>query len=288
MIEQAEQDSQVYLNGEFLRLADAKVSVLDRGFIFGDGIYEVVPVYEGRPFRMDEHLARLARSLAALRIADPLSGAQWVELVTRLAADSPQPTCLVYIQVTRGVARRDHGFPVTPVTPTVFAMVNRFTPPSAQQRERGLGAITIPDERWLHCEIKSISLLGNVLAKQQAVEAGVAEAIQFRDDWLTEGASANVWVVVDGVLLAPPRNHLILEGIRYALMLELADSAGIPVQMRQVSRAEVEAASEVMITSASKEVTAIVELDGRPVGSGRPGPVYDALRKGYDARIAAL
>lgn len=285
MFEGVDVASQVYLNGAFLRLDEAQVSVLDRGFIFGDGVYEVVPVYAGKPFRMDEHLARLGRSLAALRIASPLDDRQWRELVTTLAKDA---TCSVYIQVTRGVARRDHAFPKHPVEPTVFAMSTPFTPPGKGVRDEGLTAIGIVDERWLHCEIKSISLLGNVLAKQEAVEAGVDEAIQFRDGWLTEGASTNVWVVIDDTLLAPPRTNLILEGIRYGLMLSLAEEQGIPVVMRPISRAEVECADELMLTSASKEVLPVVRLDGQNVGGGQPGPVYARLRKAYDERIAAL
>jgi len=288
MIDSRDADNQVYLNGAFTRLADAKVSVLDRGFIFGDGIYEVVPVYEGRAFRMAEHLARLGRSLAALRIAPPLTVAQWEALVAELVARSAEKTCLIYIQVTRGVARRDHAFPAQTPTPTVFAMATAFAPPNATQREQGLSAISIEDERWLHCEIKSVSLLGNVLAKQQAVDAGVFEAIQFRHDRLTEGSSTNVWVVKDGVLLAPPRDNLILEGIRYSFVLTLAQELGIDVQVRAITRAEVAQADELMITSASKEIVPIVQLDDKPVGSGKPGPVYAALRAGYDARIAAL
>jgi len=288
MIDFMDADNQVYLNGEFTRLADAKVSVLDRGFIFGDGVYEVVPVYEARPFRMAEHLARLGRSLASLRIAAPHTTEQWEALVAELIARSPVKTCLIYIQVTRGVARRDHAFPTEPVTPTVFAMASAFAPPNAAQREQGLSAICIDDERWLHCEIKSVSLLGNVLAKQQAVDAGVFEAIQFRGDQLTEGSSTNVWVVKDGVLLAPPRDNLILEGIRYGFLLTLAQELGIKVDMRAISRQEVADADELMITSASKEIVPIVRLDDKPVGSGKPGPVYAALRAGYDARIAAL
>lgn len=288
MIDIPDPNNQVYLNGAYTRLADAKVSVLDRGFIFGDGIYEVVPIYNGRAFRMAEHLARLARSLAAVRIAAPLSVAQWEALVAELVARSAAKTCLIYIQVTRGVARRDHAFPVQAPEPTVFSMATPFTPPDARQREQGLSAISIEDERWLHCDIKSVSLLGNVLAKQQAVDAGVFEAIQFRDDQLTEGSSTNVWLVKNGVLLAPPRSNLILEGVRYSFMLTLAQELGIEVDVRPITRQQVAEACELMITSASKEIVPIVRLDDRPVGSGKPGPVYAALRAGYDARITAL
>jgi len=281
-------ESQVYLNGEFLRVDEAKVSVLDRGFIFGDGIYEVVPVYQGNAFRMAEHLNRLDRSLAALRIAQPFGREGWVNLIEQLLARTNLDTCIVYLQVTRGVAKRDHQFPATPVTPTVFGMISAWSPPSAGQRTQGLTAISIPDERWLHCEIKSVSLLGNVLAKQQAVDAEADEVVQFRDGYLTEGSSTNIWVVSGGKLLAPPKNNLILEGIRYGLMGELAAEAGIPFEARRITQAEVESADELMLSSATKEVLAIVSLDGKPVGSGKPGPVFQQLRAGYDARIAAL
>ncbi len=284
-------DSQAYLNGEFVRLQDAKISVLDRGFIFGDGIYEVVPVYEGRPFRLDEHLARLARSLDKVRIASPYDRDGWTALVRGLIERSATPSCMVYMQITRGVAKRDHGFPADAVTPTVFGMVSPFTRPTASARENGLAMISIPDERWLHCDIKSVSLLGNVLAKQAAVDAGVDEVIQFRDGLLTEAASANIWVVSDGRLIAPRRDHRILEGIRYSLLAELAQEAGVPFDMRDVPRAEVETADELMISSAAREVLPITSLDGRPVGNGhpgKPGPVYARLRARYDARIAAL
>ncbi|WP_454692299.1 D-amino acid aminotransferase [Achromobacter aloeverae] len=281
-------DSQAYLNGEFVRLQDAKISVLDRGFIFGDGIYEVVPAYEGRPFRLQEHLARLARSLEKVRIASPFDRDGWAGLVRELIARSATPSCVVYLQVTRGVARRDHGFPGEAVTPTVFGMVSPFTRPTADARENGQSLISIPDERWLHCDIKSVSLLGNVLAKQAAVDAGADEVVQFRDGLLTEAASANIWVVSGGRLIGPPRDHRILEGIRYGLMAELAEEAGVPFEMRDVPRAEVEAADELLISSAAREVLPITRLDGRPVGNGKPGPVYAKLRAGYDARIAAL
>jgi len=278
----------VYLNGDIVPVEDAKISVLDRGFIFGDGIYDVVPVYGGKPFRMDEHLSRLLRCLAQIRIESPFDKAGWAALVHRLIEVGPKPDCSVYLQVTRGAAKRDHAFPLTPVAPTVFGIANPFVRPTAEMREHGITAVSITDERWLHCDIKSISMLGNVLAKQQAVDAGVREVVQFRDGFLTEGASCNVWVVRDGKLHAPPRNHLILEGIRYGLLAELAEEAGIAFEARALSREDVKGADELLMTSAGLEVVPLVTLDGQPVGSGRPGPVYAKLRAGYDARIAAL
>jgi D-alanine transaminase len=286
MIPDVDNDSIVYLNGEYLRLADAKISVLDRGFIFGDGIYDVVPAYNGKAFRMDGHLARLERSLAAIDIQVDLTREDWRALVLGMLERSGLGDCMVYLQVTRGVAKRDHAFPAN-TKPTVFCMVSPFVRPDAA-RDDGLSAVGIDDVRWLRCEIKSVSLLGNVLAKQHAVDAGVDEVLQFRDGYLSEGASCNIWLVKNGVLLAPPRSNLILEGIRYGLLEELAEQAGIEFNARPISRQEVDEADELMLTSATKEVLPIVTYNGKPVGSGKPGPVYAALRKGYDQAIAEL
>ena len=281
-------DPTVYLNGAYGPLSEAKISVLDRGFIFGDGIYEVVPVYHRKPFRMAQHLARLARSLAKLDIQSPYSTAQWETLVQNLIEHSPETTCMVYLQITRGVAKRDHAYPVPTVTPTVFGMVAPMTRPSDAMRTKGVRVISIADERWLHCDIKSVSLLGNVLAKQAAVNAGVDEVIQYRDDNLTEASSCNIWVVKDGKLLAPLKDHLVLEGIRYGLFEELCKEVGVPFELRIITRAEVESADELMLSSATKEILPIVELDGKPVASGQPGDIYKRLSAAYDARIAAL
>ncbi|MFO1197296.1 MAG: D-amino acid aminotransferase [Burkholderiaceae bacterium] len=272
----------VYLNGEFLPIEQARVPVLDRGFIFGDGIYEVVPVYGGRPFRWPQHLARLSRSLAKVGIANPRDDAGWTALVGELVRRHPWPDQFVYLQVTRGVAKRDHAFPKG-VAPTVFAMSSEFVPPPAAQRERGVAAVTLPDERWLHCDVKSTSLLGNVLARQAAVDAGAAECVMFRDGYLTEGSASNLWVARNGTLLGPPRDNLILEGIRVGLLDELCASAGIPLDVRRITREEVLAADELIMSSATKEVLPVTTLDGRPVGSGRPGPVYAALYAAYQA-----
>lgn len=281
-------DPTVFLNGEFGPLSEAKISVLDRGFIFGDGIYEVVPVYHRKPFRMAQHLARLARSLAKLDIQPPYTTAQWEKLVQDLIDRSPETTCMVYLQITRGVAKRDHAYPVPTVTPTVFGMVAPMARPSEAMRTKGVRVISIADERWLHCDIKSVSLLGNVLAKQAAVNAGVDEVIQFRDGNLTEASSCNIWVVKGGKLIAPLKNNLVLEGIRYGLLEELCKEVGIPFELRIVTRAEVESADELMLSSATKEILPIVELDGKPVANGQPGDIYKRLSAAYDARIAAL
>ncbi|HET8597455.1 MAG TPA: D-amino acid aminotransferase [Castellaniella sp.] len=288
MIPGVDNDSIVYLNGEYVRLGDAKISVLDRGFIFGDGIYEVVPCYGGKPFLMQNHLARLQRSLKAIRLDAGRSTADWENLVRDiLSRTGSQGDCTVYLQVTRGVAKRDHGFPQDSQA-TVFCMVSPLKRPDARKREDGMTAVSMPDERWLHCEIKSVSLLGNVLAKQYATDAGVDEVLQFRGDHLSEGSSCNIWVVKDGVLRAPERDHLILEGIRYGFLEQLAAQAGVPFESRPITRDEAASADELMLSSATKEVLPITQLDGKPVGTGRPGPVYARLRAGYDAAIAAL
>ena len=269
-----------YLDGEYTALRDAKISVLDRGFIFGDGIYEYVPVYFGQPFCFEEHMARLDRSLAELQIENPLSLAQWREIVMRLVApggDAPQS---VYFQVTRGVAPRDHAM-VRGIRPTVFVMVNPLPPISEAVRAKGVACVTAADFRWQKAHIKSTSLLGAVLARQISVEAGAAETIMFRDGWLSEASSSNVWIVKDGKLMGPPKNNLVLTGIRYGLFERMSRTLGIPFELRPISREEVFAADEVLISSASKELLPVVTLDGKPIGNGRPGPIYESLYKAY-------
>lgn len=287
MIPDVDNDSIVYLNGEHLRLGDARVSVLDRGFIFGDGIYEVVPAYGGKPFRMAEHLARLQRSLAAIGLDTGWSSDDWRALfLDMLGREARGRDVMLYLQVTRGVARRDHPFP-SGAKPTIFCMVAPFKR-VGEQRDRGLRTISLEDTRWHLCHIKSVSLLGNVLARQAAIDAGVDDVIQFRDGMLTEASAANIWVVRGGTLLAPPRDHHILEGIRYGLLEELSRACAVPFQSRPISRAEVAGADELLLTGATKEVLPIVQHDGQPVGDGRPGPVYRALRQAYDEAIEAL
>jgi D-alanine transaminase len=281
-------DLPCFLNGEFTRLREAKISVMDRGFIFGDGVYEVVPAYAGRPFRFEHHMARLDRSLGELRIANPMSHAQWRELVDRLLAEfakvlgqpAAQTDQLVYLQVTRGVAMRDHAM-LPGLTPTVFAMSNRITPPSAADRANGVACVTADDFRWKKAHIKSVSLLGSVMARQISVDAGASETVMFRDGFLSEAASANVWVASGGCVLGPPKDNLVLEGIRYGLIEELCRAAGIGFELRRVTRDEVFAADELLLSNASKEIVAVTTLDGRPIGTGRPGPIYEKLYAGY-------
>jgi D-alanine transaminase len=280
-------DSLCYLNGEYMPLASARIPVMDRGFIFGDGIYEVVPAYRKRPFRLEQHLDRLQRSLAEVRIDNPYRRDQWRSLIGRLIQSAPAEDLVVYLQVTRGVAKRDFAFPAN-VSPTVFAMASALTRPSTEQRERGLRTISVADLRWLRCDIKSVSLLGAVLARQQAADRGLDEVIQHRDGRLTEGSASNIWVVKDSRVLATPRDNLILEGIRYGFIQELCAQAGIPFEVRSISMDEVRGADELMLSAATREVLPIVELDGRPIGAGRPGPIYRQMRRGYDAAIDAL
>ena len=263
----------VFLNGKFLPMEEARVPVLDRGFIFGDGVYELVPVYSRVPFRLDEHLARLERSLAAVRIRNPYSRAEWRDIIQQLVARQGFEDQGVYFQVTRGVARRDHGFPADTL-PTVFMMANPLVNPPKEQVERGAAAVTATDDRWLNCDIKSISLIGNCLLRQLSVDAAAAETILFRDDKLTEAAACNVFVVRGGVIQAPAKTKLILPGITYDVVVELARGAAIPLEFRDLTRAEVAAADEIWVTSSSKEILAIVTLDGKPVGEGRPGAVF--------------
>ena len=261
--------------------------MLDRGFIFGDGIYEVVPVYHGRPFRWAEHLARLRRSLGRVRITLPIDDDALSGIVTELVARHDWPCQFVYLQVTRGVARRDHPFPDPPVAPTVFAMSSPFTPPGPAQVEAGIEAITLPDERWLNCDIKSVSLLGNVLARQAAADQGAREAILLRDGFVTEASASNVWLVRDGRVLGPRKDRRMLEGIRVGLMESLCETLGLTLEQRNICREELRLASELMVTSATKEILAVVRLDGQPVGDGRPGPIYRRLFEAYQQAKAA-
>lgn len=280
------------LNGELLPLSQAKVSVLDRGFIFGDGIYEAIPVYGRRLFRFDDHMARLARNLDKLRIAPPpdlRNPADWLERARRVIAAQPAEDQMLYIQITRGVAMRDHAMPAD-VEPTVFMMSNPYKPVPAEARHQGVACVSARDFRWERGDIKATSLLGNVLARQMAVDQGAAETILFREGahggpWLTEGSSSNVWVVHEGALLGPPMNEHVLEGIRVALLRELCEEEGIAYNLRPISEADVRAADELLLSSSGREVLAVTKLDGDLVGHGalrgKPGPVYGRLYEAY-------
>jgi D-alanine transaminase len=281
-------DPIVYLNGDMTPLSEARIPVLDRGFIFGDGVYEVIPMYARKPFRGTHHIARLFRSLATIGITNPHNEAEWLALIDRVVQANDLNDQIVYIQVTRGVAKRGHAFPKDPVTPTVFMMTSPLAVPSAEVRAKGVACVTLEDKRWLNCQIKSTSLLGNVLAAQYAAEHEVTEAIQFRDGFLSEASSSNVWIVKDGKLSAPPKDNLILEGIRYGLIEELCKSQGIVFEARRITREEVFGADEVLLSSATKEVLPVVSIDEQRVGDGKPGPVFGKLYAAYQAAKAAL
>src|SRR5450830_216739 len=281
-------DPIVYLNGQLTPLSEAKIPVLDRGFIFGDGVYEVIPMYDRKPFRGSQHIARLFRSLGTIGIPNPHNEAEWLALIARVVDANTLQDQMIYIQVTRGVAKRGHAFPKEDVTPTVFIMTNTMVLPSAAVRAKGVACVSMEDKRWLNCQIKSISLLGNVLAAQHAAEHDVTEAIQFRDGFLSEASSSNVWIVKDGKLSAPPKDNLILEGIRYGLIEELCKAEGIVFEARKITEVEVFSADEVLLSSASKEILPVVSIDGKTVGNGTPGPVFAKLYAAYQAAKQAL
>lgn len=281
-------DTPCELHGELLPLDQARVSVLDRGFIFGDGIYEAIPAYGGRLFRFEHHMARLERGLAAVRIPPPRTRDVWLASIRRLVnavqAHTGHDDLLVYMQVTRGVAPRDHVMPADAV-PTVFMMANPLPRPSAAAREQGVACVTARDFRWERGDIKSISLLGNVLARQLSADVGAVETIMFRDGFLTEASSSNVWIVQHGSLLGPPEGSHLLDGIRVELLRELCEREHIPFARRAIREQEVHDADEVLLSSATKEVLPVTTLDGVPVGTGaargRPGPVYTQLYAAY-------
>jgi D-alanine transaminase len=268
----------VYLNGDYVALADAKVPVLDRGFIFGDGVYEVIPAYGRVLFRLDEHLARLEHSLHATRITNPHDAATWRTLLETVVARNPWDDQSVYLQVTRGVAPRTQEFPKGDVRPTVFIMSNPLKMP------------TRDDYRWRRCDIKSVSLLANCLLRQEAEDAGAVETVLIRDGNVKEASTCNVLLVKDGVIIAPPKDHLILHGITFDLALELARAAGLPLQTREVKRAELFTADEVWLSSSAREVLPVVTVDGKRIGTGKPGPAYARMHQlfqDYKARTRA-
>ncbi|HOB66279.1 aminotransferase class IV [Ottowia sp.] len=295
-----------YVSGEYTTLPEARISPLDRGFIFGDGVYEGIALYgqpgqAPRPFRFEQHMARLERSLAETRIPNPHTRDEWRQIAMQLIATYHQMASaggkqgteaaatdwFYYFQVTRGVALRDH--PMLPgLTPTVFATCLPMKPPTDEQRQKGVACVSADDFRWKKAHIKSISLLGAVFSRQISFEQGALETVMFRDGFLSEAAASNVWVVKNGVVQGPPKDNLVLEGIRYGAIQALCAQEGIGFELRRIPRAEVMAADELMLSSATKEVLPITTLDGQPVGDGRPGPVYARLYAAYQrAKTAA-
>jgi D-alanine transaminase len=279
---------EVYLNGDYVPLEEAKVSVMDRGFLFGDGIYEVIPVYGGQPFRLPQHLDRLDNSLAAIRMENPLPREEWGRILEHLTGARPEVDQLVYLQVTRGAdPMRNHLFPAG-AAPTVFVMAWNAKPRKPEIAEQGIAAITLDDFRWLRCDIKATALLSNVLLRQAAEDAGVEESILIRDGCAIEGSISNIFVVLDGELVTPPKGNLLLPGITRDLVVELARDAGITCSERELMREELAAADEIWITSSSREVAPITRLDSEPVGTGVPGAVWhrmDALFQEYKVRL---
>ena len=271
-----------YVDGAFLPLAEARVSPMDRGFLFGDGAYEVIPVYSRRAFRLDEHVARLANTLAAMRLANPHSADEWKAIILEIVARNPWDDQSVYLQVTRGAdTKRNHAFPGPEVKPTVFLMSEPLVTPSAEQLASGIAAVSAADIRWLRCDLKTVSMLANCLLRQHAIDHGCMETVLFRDSFLTEGAASSIFVCKDGVLLVPPKSHLMLPGITYDIVLELAARHGQPLEVREIHENELRAADEVWMTSSTKEVLAITTLDGKPVGSGTPGPLGEQMWQWY-------
>ena len=271
----------VYLDGAFMPIAEAKVSAMDRGFLFGDGAYEVIPVYSRRPFRLPEHLSRLRHTLDGIRLANPHDDAAWARLVGEIIARNAGEDQSVYLQITRGAdTKRNHAFPAR-VTPTVYIMSEPLVTPPPSQRETGIAAVSAADVRWLRCDLKTTSLLANCLLRQLAVDAGCVETILFRDGFMTEGAASNIFAVKQGVLLAPPKDRFMLPGITYDVVLELAAAHGLPAEVGPVAEATARSADELWMTSSTKEVLPIVLLDGQPVGSGLPGPVFKRMHAWY-------
>ncbi len=266
----------IYLNGSFMPIEEARIPVLDRGFMFGDGVYELIPVYSRRPFRLREHLRRLQHSLDGIRLENPHPEEQWANLIRQVIDSNEGEDQSVYLQVTRGVAKRDHAFPKG-VAPTVFIMSSSLATPPRELLAAGVPAITASDNRWMRCDIKAIALLPNVLLRQLAVDAGAVETVLLRDGFLTEGSASNIFVVRGGALLAPPKSHLMLPGITYDVVLELARNGRLPCEVREVPETELRSADEILLTSSTKEVMPITVLDGKPVGGGQPGPVFRRL-----------
>jgi D-alanine transaminase len=273
-----------FLNGDFMPLRDARISPLDRGFLYSDGVYEVTPVYGGRPFRFDHHHDRLTRSLREIRMEDPLTREAWRELYRELIARNAHPGDLyIYVQVTRGAEFGRNHAPLPDVPRTIFAFASPWPEGRAGWRENGLPAITAQDTRWSRCDIKSVSLLANVLLRQLAVDAGASETILLRDGQLTDSSASSVHVVLGGELRTPPNSWKLLPGTTRGVIEEVAEKAGVKWRVAAVSEAELRAAEEILLGAATREVQPITSLDGKPVGTGKPGPVWRKLQDAYQA-----
>ncbi len=269
----------VYLNGQYLPLADAKVSVMDRGFLFGDGIYEVIPSYSGSLFHFQDHMKRLENSLSSIRLANPHDRAQWLEILTPLLDTGLDQ--YIYLQITRGIdSKRDHTFPEK-VTPTVFAMCSNIVP--LANLDSGVKAISVDDSRWELCNVKATTLLANILLRQQAVEKGCAEAILVKDGYVTEGAASNIFAVIDGILITPPQGAEILPGITRDVILEIARKNNIPYSEDIISLDALKTASEIWLTSSTREIVPVVQLDNETIANGKPGPIWRIMNQLFQA-----
>jgi D-alanine transaminase len=277
----------IYLNGKFLPIEQATVSVLDRGFIFGDGVYELIPVYSRKPFRLNEHLSRLQHSLDGIRLLNPHTEKQWTDLVKHIIELNQYDDQYLYLHITRGVAQRDHTFPHG-VTPTVFMMSSPLLTPPEELLTSGASAITAQDNRWGRCDIKTTSLLPNILLRQFSADEHATETILLRDGLLTEGAASNVFIVKNNQLLTPPKDHRILPGTTYDVVLELAVTHDILHAIRDISELELRAAQEIMLTSSTKEILPVTQLDKQPVGNGVPGPIFQQLNQYYQIYKQAI
>ena len=277
-----------YLNGVFLPLDEAQVSVMDRGFLFGDGVYEVIPVYGGRLFRLAHHIQRLQNSLDAVRIGNPMSANEWSEMLDELVARNAGSDQAVYLQVTRGAApKRDHAFPAD-IRPTVFAMSTPAATPRDIAAEQGVKAVTLPDIRWQHCNIKAITLLPNVLLRQQAIEADTAEAILIKSGYAIEGAASNIFIVSNGLLITPPNGPALLPGITRDLIIELAAENAIPYREADIPAADLFGAEEIWLTSSTREISPVIQLDDITISGGRPGPLWRRMTELYQDYKAAV
>jgi len=277
-----------YLNGAYVPLAEARVSPLDRGFLFGDAVYEVVPVYGSRPFRLRQHLDRLERSLAGIRMPAPLSHGEWAKVCQELISRNLGSDAYVYIQITRGGEfGRSHAWPEG-LAPTLFAYLSALEPTAASLRERGVAAVTAADTRWARRDIKSTALLANVLLKKLSVDAGAYETILLEHGELTEGSSTSVHVVKDGIVRAPPNGHHILPGTTRDVVTELAVRLGLPTMSAGVSEAQLRGADEIWLTFATRGVLPVTTLDGAPVGKGQPGPWFKRMDAAFADYIREL
>lgn len=270
----------VYLNGEYLPLNEAKVSVLDRGFIFGDGVYEVIPAYGGKALRFEHHMQRLQNSLDAVRIRNPLSNEQWQKIIDKLISEKGEEDQYVYMHITRGVALRDHRFP-DEISPTVFVMSSILHTVDPELLKQGVHAVTLDDIRWQYCNIKAIALLPNILLRQQAVDKGAVEAILIRDGNMTEGAASNVFIVSDGIIKTPPKDQKLLPGITRDLVVELANTHKMPIEEVAISEKEFLTADEIWLTSSTKEILAVTKINEQQVGNGKPGVIWKDMYQKY-------